>query len=58
MQALWPRGGGDDHVAAKIAHLREVSAHHTRYSAHNCKWVAGKRAPLRLFGRGKESEEC
>src|SRR5918994_1393218 len=37
----------------EITHLREARADHTRYSAHNCKCVAGKRVPLRLFGRGK-----
>src|SRR5919112_6840099 len=47
MRALWPRGG------AKITHLGEAAVHHTRYSAHNCKCVAGNRAPLCLFGRGK-----
>src|SRR5918999_3821795 len=37
----------------EITHLRETAAHHTRYSGQNCKCVAGNRAPLRLFGRGK-----
>src|SRR5918998_6610896 len=37
----------------EITHLRETAAHHTRYSGHNCKCVAGNRTPLRLFGRGK-----
>src|SRR5918992_3657431 len=37
----------------EITHLRETAAHHTRYSGHNCKSVAGNRTPLRLFGRGK-----
>src|SRR5215211_8200730 len=48
-----PRAGGNDHAIEKITHLREAAAHHARYSAHNCKCVTGKRAPLRLFGRGK-----
>src|SRR5215204_39446 len=53
MRALWPRGGGYDHVTEKITHLSEAAAHHTRYSTHKCKCVAGKRVPLRPFGRGK-----
>ena len=36
-----------------ITHLREARADHTRYSAHNCKCVAGNRTPLRPFGRGE-----
>ncbi len=36
-----------------ITHLREAAADDTRYSAHNCKCVAGNRAPLRPSGRGK-----
>src|ERR687897_22063 len=39
-----------------ITHLREARADHTRYSAHNCKCVAGNRTPLRPFGRGKRVE--
>jgi hypothetical protein len=38
----------------KIPHLREAAAHHSRYSAHNCKCVADSRAPLCPFGGGKE----
>ena len=30
---LWPRGG------ARITHLGEAAAHHTRYSANKCKCV-------------------
>src|SRR5918999_725879 len=37
----------------EITHLRETAAHHTRYSGQNCKCVAGNRAPLHSFGRGK-----
>jgi hypothetical protein len=34
----------NDQVTDKITHLREAAAHYTRYSAHNCKCVAGSRA--------------
>src|SRR5215208_6155363 len=36
-----------------ITHLGEAAPNHTRYSAHNCKCVAGLCCPPRPFGWGK-----
>jgi hypothetical protein len=43
------QGWGNKHVTARITHLREAAAHHTRYSDHKCKCVASSRTPLRPF---------
>jgi hypothetical protein len=43
--------------SAKIIHISEAASHRTRYSDYNYKGVAGGLAPLRPFGKEKDSED-